>query len=461
MTARRDLGRWLHAHLVYPAVVHGRGEGGVFAELEQLRRVERLSGAALLKRARTRLRDMLQYAHVHASFYGSHWASVLRGSGPDLNVFAELPRVTKLNLQRDVQRMRAQPAPARVTGKTTGGSTGEAVTVFKDRNAIAREMAASWLGYGWFGIHIGDRAVRFWGRPHSRRRRLRFAAADFAMHRIRFSAFAFTENDLERYWQRCVSFQPDYFYGYVSMLEEFARFVEKRGYDGAVLKLKAIITTSEVLASAQRRLIERVFSTAVQNEYGCGEVGPIAYQCEQDRLHVMSENIFLELLNPNGEPAAPGETGEIVVTDLNNRAMPLVRYAMGDFGVWGEPCPCGRGFPVLERIWGRAYDFIEAPDGRRYHGEFLMYFFEDLRSHGLEVQQFQVIQERRDRLNVRVVSPGAAWHDLERQIRGGLAERISGVEVQVQRVDAIERAPSGKIHLIQNRSGAPSGAVAQ
>jgi phenylacetate-CoA ligase len=216
------------------------------------------------------------------------------------------------------------------------------------------------------------------------------------------------------------------------------------------LGLKSVITTSEVLSPAQRDLIQQAFGVPVQDEYGCGEVGPIAYECEEGRLHVMSENLVVELVTASGEPAEVGESGEIVVTDLNNRAMPLVRYRLGDFGVQGPACRCGRGFPVLEKIWGRAYDFVRTADGRRYHGEFFMYLFEDLRASGSQIGQFQITQEGPQALSVLVVTPEGAGEEVGARIRAQLNDALSGMQVTVRRVAGIPREPSGKMRVIRN-----------
>jgi phenylacetate-CoA ligase len=446
-----SLRRWLHAHLVYPAVVAARGEGTVFSQLRELRLIERSSTESLHYRQAFRLAAILNYAAARSPYYRARWPAGRHVTPEEArDRLADLPTLEKRELQQSQDELLARPRVRRVTRKITGGSTGEPVTVVKNRTATAREMAASWLGYGWFGVRMGDRAARFWGSPASLKRRLRFAAADLAMHRVRFSAFAFDENDLERYWERCKTFRPDYFYGYVSMLEAFASFVRRRGYDGKSLGLKSVVTTSEVLSPPQRRLIENAFGAPVQNEYGSGEVGPIAYECEEGSLHVMSENLVLEVLRPDGAPAVVGEAGELVVTDLNNRAMPLVRYRLGDYGVPGVPCECGRGFPVLEKVWGRAYDFVQRPDGRRYHGEFFMYLFEDLRAEGLCVDQFQVVQSGPTTLEILVVSPSASSSGVEDCVRGHVRRKLEGMELTVRRVQAISRLPSGKMQVIRN-----------
>lgn len=309
-----------------------------------------------------------------------------------------------------------------------------------------------WLGYGWRGVRIGDRCARFWGAPYATRRKVITRLSDFAMNRTRFSAFAFTDEDLAGYWARCLTFRPDYLHGYVSMLEAFARFLSDHGYDGRQLPLKSIIATSEVLSRPQRALLEQTFRAPVQIEYGCGELGPIAYECERNSLHIMAADVVVEVVDEAGRAVEPGGTGELVVTDLNNRAMPLLRYRLGDFGIPGRPCSCGRSFPVLEKVWGRAYDFVVGPNGRRYHGEFFMYLFEDLRRDGAGVQAFQVIQDGPTSIRVAiVVRPGGA--EPEALVRRLLEARLSGMHIAVHRVPGIERMPSGKMQLIRNDCG--------
>ena len=399
-----------------------------------------------------RLREVLSHAFERSPYWRErsvHIPGSLLLESP-AEALRLVPLLDKVALQRSALELRAEGRLGRVSLKTTGGSTGQAVTVLKNAEALAGEMAASWLGYGWVGIRIGDRAVRFWGNPASARRRLRFLAADVAMHRRRFSAFAFGPEDLERYWRICTRFRPDYFYGYVSMLVAFADYLHGRKYDGRSLGLRAVVSTSEVLGEPQARLLADTFGCPVQNEYGCGEVGPIAYSCPEGALHIMAMNVWVEVLSPSGTPVPPGDSGELVVTDLHNTAMPLLRYRVGDQGALGDACRCGRPWPVLARIWGRAYDFVEGVDGRRYHGEFFLYFFEELRDRGNGVEQFQVTQAGARILRFDVVVSAASEAKVRVAIMQWVARVLPGMDVVVRAVPAIQRAPSGKMRLIVN-----------
>src|SRR5262249_8028755 len=132
---------------------------------------------------------------------------------------------------------------------------------------------------------------------------------------------------------------------------------------------RGIITSAMVLHNWQRRVIEEVFACRVTNRYGCEEVSLIACECERhEGLHVNADNLLVEVLR-DGRPAAPGEPGSVVVTDLSNRAMPLLRYQVGDVAVATDRlCPCGRGLPLLERIEGREADYVVTPSGRLISG---------------------------------------------------------------------------------------------
>jgi phenylacetate-CoA ligase len=452
VTASRWLNRWWYGQVVYPLTVAVRGEAGVFRKLKEFERSQWLGRDEIQRRQAESLAAMLRYAVTRCPHYRQH--APLIGDLTMTNAFEVLPRLpllTKVDLQHHLRELSAEGFHGLVTRKTTGGSTGQAVTLLKDRKGLGCEMAASWRGYGWAGIRRGDRGARWWGRGHSARRRWRSATADRVMNRRTFSAFAFTEQDLESYWRVCLRAKPAFFYGYTSMLEAFARFVDSRGYDGRSLGLTVIVSTSEVLSPQVRALLRSTFGCAVQNEYGCGEVGPIAYECEQGSLHIAAENLIVEILREDGTPAPVGESGEIVVTDLNNFAMPLLRYRLGDFGELSSQCPCSRGLPVIGRVRGRAYDIVSTPRGRRYHGEFFMYLFEDLRTAGVGVDQFQVVQRSEEDLEVRIVNRGALSAEQRSMITDRLREPLDGMTITIVEVPHIERERSGKLRLIVNQ----------
>jgi phenylacetate-CoA ligase len=360
-----------------------------------------------------------------------------------------LPTISKQDIKSSRARFLRDPSVPRCVTKTTGGSTGEPVTLIKTSHAMERELAAAWRGYEWAGVGIGSRQARFWGVPHTRKGRVLACATDFICNRVRFSAFRFSDDELAAYAERFRRFRPTYAYGYVSMLASFGRYLSQSGFR-CDWDLRAVVSTAEVLTPRDREVIQQGFGCRVFNEYGCGEVGTIAHECEHGRLHVNDENVLIEILDGD-RVCAPGEKGEIVVTELHNVAMPLIRYRTGDFGrVSAQSCECGRGLTVLDDVHGRAYDFVVDSQGRRYHGEFLVYLFEDLQRRGVALAQFQVAQFTVDDLEIRVVPmPTTNEPTAAAAIVAGV-KRLLGqdVRVRIEWLQSIPREPSGKMRVI-------------
>ncbi len=423
----------------------------MFRRLEILRLLERSSEDELLAAQRRSLVDVIRHASDHVPYYQNRVSSRSIGIDNAPDALRRMPVLEKEALQRHPELLTAETWSGRATTKTTGGSTGRPVTIRKDPDAVAQEMATTWLGYGWFGIRVGDACVRFWGRPaRNLRRKFRYFAADMATRRKTLSAFGYTRRDLAEYVKKIEHSRPAFLYGYVSVLEDLARYLMQRGEGLHGDYLRLVVTTSEVLSAPQRQVIADAFGVPIQNEYGCGEMGPIAYECPEGSLHLFPTNQYVEILNDENRPVAHGQPGHLIVTDLTNRIMPLVRYRIGDLGRFGDRCRCGRPFPVLGDVFGREYDFVEAPDGRRFHGEFFMYAFEDLRKKSPEIGQFQVVQTDASELLVRVVAQEKSVGTLA-TIRDELAGRLPGFELQIDFVESLSRQPSGKMRVVENR----------
>lgn len=440
---------------IYLPVVLSRGQR-VPGYLRRLLQSQYLSSSELVSLQTAKLQRILAYAKRYVPFYGKALANMPDNGIQTLADLQELPFTIKADLKGNPESMISQERFYLLTKKTTGGSTGEPVTIPKTRDAMARELAATWRGYSWAGIDIGDRQARFWGVPFGKKEKVRAKLIDFIANRIRCSAFSFSERDLQVYTEILKKFRPKYLYGYVSMIEEYARYFQRRGATPP-FKLKCIITTSEVLAGSQRKLIEDIFSTKVFNEYGSGELGSVAHECEEGSLHVSAENMIVEVINGN-RSCNPGEIGELVVTELNNYAAPLIRYCTGDFASLSmKKCKCGKTLPVIENLFGRAYDTLKNSEGKLFHGEFIMYIFEEAQRRNLGIRAFQVMQEAVRSFNIKIVPDERYGRSTEEFITNHIREEFDpNAIVRFERVHQIERASSGKMRLIigmADRSG--------
>jgi phenylacetate-CoA ligase len=207
---------------------------------------------------------------------------------------------------------------------------------------------------------------------------------------------------------------------------------------------QSIITSAEALEADDRQALEGVFGCPVYNRYGCREVSVIASECPAHRgLHVMAEGLYLEIETPAG-PAAGGAVGSILVTDLLNHAMPLIRYRIGDLGAWAKgDCSCGRHLPRLEKVHGRVTDFLVGADGRLVSGVFLATY---VVAHRPSLGQVQIDQHTAGHVNYRLVpgpgfDPQADGEYLRRATREHLGACAS---CTLECVRELKAAPSGK-----------------
>jgi phenylacetate-CoA ligase len=447
-----DINQLFFKHGVYRSVVWLRGQR-VFRHLEFLNKSQYWSDDRLAELQLKKLKHLLAYARASVPFYQEAFFGIPDSAIAELRDIRKLSFTTKVDLKTRHHSMVTRERLRGLTNKTTGGSTGEPVTIPKTRDAMAWELAATWRGYSWAGIEIGSRQGRLWGVPFGARDRMRAILIDFVANRRRCSAFSFGEKELEAYTRKLERFRPHYLYGYVSMLEEYAKFFQRKG-SRPPFALTGIVSTSEVLMDYHRRLLEEVFGTKVYNEYGSGELGSVAHECEHGSMHVSAENMIVEVMDA-ARICEEDEVGELVITELNNFAAPLIRYRTGDFASWSsKKCRCGRAMPVIENLHGRAYDTLASKDGRRFHGEFVMYIFEEAQRRGFGVQGFQVVQTDLQRFLVRIV-PGSDYNaQTEEFIRGYFVERFDPeVVLTFEHVTRIERAASGKMRLIVGMQG--------
>lgn len=391
-------------------------------------------------------KKIIQHANSTSEFYRELYKShgVLVDDIKSLNDIKYIPTVSKADLIQNLETMSTNSRNLFSSSKTTGGSTGQPVKLYKNSLALAKERCATARAYEWAGIAIGDPQLRFWGVPHSKKARRLALFTDIIANRKRVSAFDLTEESLFRYFEECKVFKPKYIYGYVSVIEQFAKFIINNNLRPTP-SIKAVITTAEILNSNARETIQEAFKVKVFNEYGCGEVGSIAHECEVGNMHIMADNLYLEV------EQAEKNSGEIIVTDFFNRATPLIRYRLGDFATLSdENCSCGRTLPIIDSIHGRAYDMLEMPSGKKMHPESIIYVFEQLQKDTNAFKQFQVIQNSISDIEIKIIA-NCNWSDaVSKKLLNELKSNIDlYVNFRIELVTNLPRERSGKMRLVK------------
>jgi phenylacetate-CoA ligase len=403
------------------------------------------------------LRRMLRHSAATVPYYRELFAA--NGFHPDrfcsLDDLQALPLLTKTDIRRrggDLlsETFRSQP----LTRKSTSGSTGVPLEVKLDDRGLSWKRACTLRSDEWSGWQRGGPVAKVWGNPdyhkHGVKGWLRNRLYDRAIH---LDTLDMTPDSIRRFVGEFNRARPELLFGHAHSVYLLADFIDRHLLTAH--RPAGIITTAMVLHDWQRRRIEATFHCPVTNRYGCEEVSLIACECEQHRgLHVNADSVFVEVIR-DGKPSPAGEPGSIVITDLSNYAMPLIRYLIGDVGVLAEQaCPCGRGSVRLESIEGREADYVVTADGRLISGISLTENFAVLVP---GVAQIQIIQEQLRRFVFRIVR-GADWTSAsDRKLAELVAERFGkNVRYTIEFVELIPQEATGKYRFCISHVPHPS-----
>lgn len=391
------------------------------------------------KRQWEQLQAALRYARENCEFYRNR----IPTAPPDEVEFRRLPLLQKDDVRRFPERLISRAFSRSVLREaTTGGSTSMSLKVFFNKRCQERRNAVAMRCDRWAGWDLGHGRGALWGNPPpivTPKQRLRNALLD----RITYlDTLRLTDKAMMEFIRRLRDKGIHFLFGHAHSLFVFANFVRSREIRD--LDIRGIVATSMVLLERERYVIESVFGCPVTNRYGCEEVGLIACECEMhDGLHVNVDHLYVEVLREDGSPAAPGEDGRIVVTDLINRGMPFIRYEVGDMGkTSNRACSCGRGLPLLEKINGRMADFFVRLDGSLVAGVSLV---ERTLTAFPGISQLQIVQERLGEMTLNVVPD----HEYGLATEEGLIREIRSVfepetTVIVAMLTAIPQERNGK-----------------
>ncbi|MFO0904072.1 MAG: hypothetical protein U0939_13795 [Pirellulales bacterium] len=391
---------------------------------------------------------------AHAQRECPYYAELIQHRGLDADLregvasLRRFPLLTKADIRRHQPQMRAANLAARLMTKATGGSTGVPLQIQLDQGSLERRTAAMWRGYNWAGAGPGTKQFFLWGVPIETRpvwRDWKDQLYNAILRRRVFSAFELQEAVAPQLASLIAHDRPDAIVAYTSAIYTLARNLQERGI--RPFAPKSIVVGAEKLHDFQRVLIEDVFQAPVFETYGCREFMMIGGECPEHRgLHLTMENLFVEILDDDGTPTRDGHVGNVVVTDLYNYGMPMIRYVTGDQAIAGfGVCPCGRGLPTLSEVRGRTVDTIQTPDGRQVPGAFFPHLMKDFAG----VRQFQVVQSTREQLELRVVL-GDEWRDesrteILRRVRRAVGEQV---ELAWRPVEHIPLTSAGKHRVV-------------
>jgi phenylacetate-CoA ligase len=362
--------------------------------------------------------------------------------------WSDIPIITKKDFQINIDEIITKGLKkSELHVHNTSGSTGTPFYFAKDKFCHALNWAEIDYQLLKHGINIGhSKQARFYGIPLNGINYYKERLKDFLANRVRFPVFDLSDEKLSLVLNEFRKKKFEYINGYTSSLVIFAKFLIERNI---VLKdicssLRVVFPTSEVVDDIDRNIMERGFGVSVRNEYGAAELDILAFEDEDGDFVLNEETLFIEILDENNLPVEAGIEGRVIVTSLYNKAMPFIRYELGDRAILSHRIKNGNR--VLEKVVGRTNDIIKLPSGKISPGLTFYYISKKLLESGGRIKEFVIIQKS---LNTFLFKYSAneelsALEKLEIQKAMDLYLE-SGLVCEFLQCDRIERTKAGKL----------------
>jgi len=394
------------------------------------------------------VREIVKHAIDNVQFYrnkyrdaGVSWADIQ--TPEDLT---KIPTLTRQDIREHGEELLADGIDATNLVKSgTGGTISSPITLYLSRECMDMRLAATLTFNKWFGYELGDKAVFVWGAEQDFPQRAGLAALKAKVRNVLTSRILWMptsyldDSILAGYYDRLCKYRPAVIQAYPTPLYLFAKYMAKNNLS---YSLKTITVAAETFYDYQRELIESVFKCKVFDWYGSRELGHMASECKaHNGLHINAFHLFIEALS-GGKQVFETE-GSLVVTDLRNRAMPLIRYEIGDVGVISKrTCTCSSNLPLLDQVSGRLVDTFVTRSGGRVPGVALTNrVIKDCQG----IEQMQIVQTDFESFTIRIVKgkdfTGEDLEILEKAMRGYFKNSL---HIEHEFVENIPLEKSGK-----------------
>jgi phenylacetate-CoA ligase len=406
------------------------------------------SDAKIRRYQELHLRRLLLHAYENVPYYARTWreSGVSPGDFDRLEDLARFPLVDGLS----IRRLPTEEITSRIHDVSTcracktSGSSGVALRLYFQRNdhfllikaSIARAMMNN-------GLTIRDRLARF--DPEQGADQFSGWYEKLGLWR---RCVLSTQASVESWVDALIRFKPTAIAGMSVTLLDIADELTRRGRQ---LPVQRVFCSGMRLEDHHRRSLQEFFNAPVYDMYGSYESGMAAWECRDcGEYHVNSDLSIVEVLKPDGTKAAPGETGEVVVTNLHSPVVPFIRYRQGDMAVVSKNKPrCGRNLPLIAAFYGRQNDRIVRDDLSRIS----QYAISTPVVHTPGVREWQFEQEESRACTLRLVVDSRDFDPHREILETTLRNQLGTLPFQMQILDRIERSPHTKWKSIVSRAG--------
>lgn len=343
------------------------------------------------------LKKLLLHAHKEVPYYTRILgeAGVIRGGSVLLEYFNRIPILTKAIVRREGRNLYSRDHRKRGSyTNATGGSTGEPMRLIQDKEYFEWDMATRFFYKRLVGQDVGERELRLLCSDQDllegtsgKKERISKRLKNWLYNRRDISSFRVSDERIREIVDVWSSFNPVRAEVYVWTLFEIAQYLKKR--DLRISSPGRIVSVAGTLDEEMKKVIEDIFPGPIHDLYGSRESGLIAFGTK--RLEVCFWRNKLEVCKVDGLEA---HSGKIILTGLNNYAMPLIRYDTGDIGTMHE-----RPF-MVESVNGRVINYFKKRNGEKILGAVFARLFY---SKNDWCKKFQIIQKNYDLIEIEIV----------------------------------------------------------
>jgi phenylacetate-CoA ligase len=386
-----------------------------------------------------KLRKLIKHAYEKVPYYRLLLDSV-KVKPEDVQYIEDLckiPLTAKETIRNlPLQQIIAKDIDIKKCKKTvTSGTTSTPLTIYRTRENSFVDGVVQMRSIFAYGAKLWYKLIEFSGEP------------DVSQERSLFNHYCIwrkwvvsTWEPPEKWIEKMRNWKPQIIRGYVLTLKLLAEtIIDEKAED---IYIPIVMSSAGVLDEATRDIMSRAFKGEIFDIYGTEEGGFIAWECPQcSGYHINTDIVIVEILK-NGRQVAPGEEGEVVVTNLNSHAMPFIRYCQGDEVLLSSEKPiCGRPFPLIKQIKGRIEDLITLPSGKKISP----HPFHRIMLYTPDIAQFSIVQESIDLLNIEIVPKKDFDKSLCTAIKNEIKKLVGpAMKINISLVKKIKAEPTFK-----------------
>lgn len=423
-----------------------------FLQESQYWNEEKMLNYRLLK-----LQQLVKHAYNNVPYYTELFN--VYGISPDdiktLDDIKRIPILTKELARINQKKLVANNVDFKYVKKgKTGGTTGVPLIVYSDANNRSFTWASYYRWYNWIGIEKEDKVLTLWGAKTVLKSSLQSKIIGNAINWIQnnktINTFNINDETLPDIYTQIIKYNPILIKGYLSAIILLAEYM-KRNNLPPNKNLRALSSTTETLLPIYRNLIEDVFSVPIYDQYGCGEVSAISYECsKQEGLHINEEHVYIECLDADNSEIF-NKKGRLIVTSLDDYVMPFIRYENGDMASLStKKCSCGLNAPLMSSIDGRTTDTITLKNGSKVHGVFFTDILAEIGITTDLISRFQIVQYNSGAIDFKLETKINISKNLLNKLESETLRFVNSVNIVL--VDYIPNEHNGKFKYIKSEN---------